>query len=149
MVGSSKERMMQYVCEVPPNTWFRIETEAEAALESRDMSHAVEKYFKQAREQAAQTYVPPKSARYVEQNIGLNAHIQRVMPRFLTLRDGEGKALVTAMLPPEGSDEQDFRPIIVGSENSDPYPDYGEAIAKLGEHLGLTLDHAHCYPYRR
>ena len=140
---------MQYVCDAPPNTWFRIETEAEAALESRDMKHAVEKYFKQAREQAAQTYVPPKSARFIEQNIGLNAHIQRVMPRFLTLRDSEGKALVTAMLPPEGLDERAFKPIIVGVENSDPYPDYGDAIATLGDHLDLTLDPTRCYPYRR
>ena len=85
---------MQYVCEAPPNTWFRIETEAEAARESRDMNHAVEKYFKQAHEQAARAYVPPKSGHVIEQSIGLKAHIQRVMPVFLTLRDGEGKALV-------------------------------------------------------
>jgi hypothetical protein len=41
---------MQYVCDAPPNTWFRFETEAESALESRAMNHAVEKYFQQARE---------------------------------------------------------------------------------------------------
>lgn len=140
---------MQYVCEAPPNTWFRIETEAEAALESRAMNHAVEKYFQQAHEQAAKSYVPPRSAHYVEQNIGLKAHIQRVMPRFLTLRDGEGKALVTAMLPPAGQDERAFKPIIVGVENSDPYLEHGDAIAKLGQHAGLTLDPTRCYPYRR
>ena len=28
-----QERMMQYVCDAPPNTWFRIETKLEAALE--------------------------------------------------------------------------------------------------------------------
>ena len=93
---------MQFVCEAPPKTWFRIETEGEATLESRAMNHAVEKYFKQAYEQAAKTYVPPKTRSYIEQNIGLKAHIQRAMPRFLTLRDGEGNALVTAMLPPDG-----------------------------------------------
>jgi hypothetical protein len=141
--------MMQYVCDAPPNTWFRIETEGEATLESRAMNHAVEKYFKQAAEQAARSYVPPKTARYVEQNIGLKAHVQRVMPRFMTLRDSEGGALVTAMLPPEGEDERVFRPIIVGFENTDPYPDYGDEIAILGSHLGLTLDPARCYPYRR
>jgi hypothetical protein len=140
---------MQYVCEAPPNTWFRIETEAEAARESRDMNHAVEKYFKQAHEQAARAYVPPKSGHVIEQSIGLKAHIQRVMPVFLTLRDGEGKALVTAMLPPLGQDEKNFKPIIVGCENSDPYPEFGEAIGKLAEHFGLTLDPARCFPYRR
>jgi hypothetical protein len=34
---------MQFVCDAPPKTWFRIETEGEAALESRAMDHAVEK----------------------------------------------------------------------------------------------------------
>ena len=140
---------MQFVCEAPPKTWFRIETEGEAALESRAMDHAVEKYFKQAYEHAAKTYVPPKTGLYIEQNIGLKAHVQRVMPRFLTLRDREGTALVTAMLPPGGQDERTFKPIIVGSGNSDPYLEHGEAIRKLGEHLGFTLDPVRCYPYRR
>ena len=36
---------MQFVCDAPPKTWFRIETEGEAALESRAMDHAVEKDF--------------------------------------------------------------------------------------------------------
>ena len=141
---------MQFVCDAPPNkTWFRIETEGEAALESRAMNHAVEKFFKQAYEHAAKTYVPPRSAPYIEQNIGLKAHIQRVMPMFLTLRDPEGKALVTAMLPPLGKDERSFKPIIVGFDNSDPYPEHGDAIRQLGRHFGLTLDAARCYPYRR
>jgi hypothetical protein len=140
---------MQYVCDAGSKTWFRFETEAEAALESRAMSHAVERYFKQARDEAVSTYVPPKSAHYIEQNIGLKAHIQKAMPRFLTLRDGEGNALVTAMLPPEGEDERTFRPVVVGIENTDPYPEHGEAIQALAKHFGLTLDAARCYPYRR
>jgi hypothetical protein len=142
--------MMQFVCDAPGNkTWFRIETEGEAALESRAMNHAVDKYFKQNHEQAAKTYVPPRSAPYIEQNIGLKAHIQRVMPLFLTLRDAEGTALVTAMLPPKGKDERSFKPIIVGFDNCDPYPEHGDAIRALGRHFGLTLDPARCYPYRR
>jgi hypothetical protein len=141
--------MMQFVCDAPPNTWFRIETEAEAAFESRAMDHAVEKYFGQAYEQAAQTFVPPASAAFFERSIGLKEHIQRVMPVFLTLRDAEGKALVTAMLPPAGHDDRAFRPIIVGIANADPFLEYGGAIRKLGQHYGLTLDPARCYPYRR
>jgi hypothetical protein len=140
---------MQYVCDAPPNTWFRIETEGEAGLEARAMNHAVERYFRQAQEEAAHSYVPPKGARYVEQNIGLKAHIQKAMPRFLTLRDSEGKTLVTAMLPPQGMDERSFKPIVVGFENTDPYPEYAEAIAALGRHFRLTLDPVRCYPYRR
>ena len=141
---------MQYVCDASQNkTWFRIETEAEAISESRAMEHAVEKYFRQAREQAVKSYVPPRSGYYFEQNIGLNAHVQRVMPIFLTLRDAEGNALATAMLPPAGQDVRGFRPIIVGHSNNDPFPEHGEAIAKLAEHYSLTLDPGRCYPYRR
>jgi hypothetical protein len=140
---------MQFVCDAPPKTWFRIETEGEAALESRAMNHAVEKYFKQAYQQAAKSYVPPKTGSYIEQSIGLKPYVQRVMPRFLTLRDNEGKALVTAMLPPDGQDERTFRPIIVGADNSDPYGEHGEAIRILAQHVGLTLDAGRCYPYRR
>src|SRR5215471_16969659 len=113
---------MQYVCEAPPKTWFRIETEAEAALEARAMNHAVDKHFQQAYEQAAKTYVPPRSGHFVEQNIGLKAHIQRVMPIFLTLRDGEGNALATAMLPTGGKEDRTFKTIIVGVGNKDPFP---------------------------
>src|SRR5260221_546969 len=44
---------MQYICEAPPKTWFRIETVAEAGFESRAMEHAVERYFRQAYGHAA------------------------------------------------------------------------------------------------
>src|SRR5215212_11477612 len=101
---------MRYVCDAPSGkTWFQIETEAEAALESDLMQHAVEKHFRQVREHAATTYVPP-SGSYIEQNIGLKAHLQRVMPVFLTLRDQEGIGLATAMLPPPGEDARTVRP---------------------------------------
>ena len=70
---------MQYVCDADQTTWFRIETDAEAISESQAMAHAVEKYFRQAREQATKSYVPPRSGHYIEQNIGLKAHIQRAM----------------------------------------------------------------------
>jgi len=91
------------------------------------MSHAVEKHFIQAQEHAAKSYIAP-SGPFFEQNIGLKAHLERSMPIFLTLRDGEGNALVTAMLPSVGDDEKTFRPVIVGRENSDPFPEHGDAI---------------------
>jgi hypothetical protein len=139
---------MQYICDAPGSkAWFRIETEGEAALESDAMEHAVEKYFRLTWEAAAQSYRPASSS-FVERDIGLKAHIQRAMPLFLTLRDAEGQALVTAMLPPGGRQAPGFRIVIVGAANRDPYPEHGDAIAKLGEHFGLTLDRAHCYPYR-
>ncbi len=139
---------MQYICDAPgAKTWFRIETEGEAALESDAMGHAVEKYFRQAWEAAAQSYRSTSSS-FVEQNIGLKAHIRRIMPLFLTLRDAEGKPLATAMLPPDGRQAPGFRIVIVGAANRDPYPEHGDAIAKLGEHFGLRLDRNSCYPYR-
>ena len=141
---------MQYVCDgVGTRTWFRLETAAEAAAESRDMDHAVQKYFKDSYELATQSYVPPASARVFEQNIGLKAHILKVMPRFLTLRNNEGKPLVTAMLPPVGHDAKTSRIIIVGPANADPYVDHADDIKKLGLHVKLTLDPARCFPYRR
>jgi len=112
---------MKYVCDAPGgNTWFRIETEAEAASESDAMRHAVEKFFRKEQEKATQTFQPSSKLNF-EQEIGLKAHIQREMPLFLTLRDDEGNPLVTAMLPPGGHDDRSFRPIIVGMANADPY----------------------------
>lgn len=140
---------MQFICDGPNGTWFRIETEGEAFQESQLMSHAVEKHFRQAAEEAAKTFVPLASEWSFEQNIGLKSHVQKVMPIFVTLRDGEGKGLVTAMLPPAGKDETSFRPVVVGPANSDPYPKYGEDITALARHYRLMLDPVRCFPYRR
>ena len=140
---------MKYVCDAPGgNTWFRIETEAEAASESDGMRHAVEKFFRKEQEKAIQSFQPPSKV-YFEQEIGLKAHVQREMPLFLTLRDGEGNPLVTAMLPPGWLDDKSFRPIIVGIANADPYVDHADAIRALGQHFGLTLERGRYYPYRR
>jgi len=140
---------MKFICDAPGGkTWFRIETEAEAAAESALMRHAVERYFCREREAARQSF-RPVSAVFIEQEIGLDAHIQREMPRFLTLRDQNGSALVTAMLPAEGQAAGGFRCIVVGPDNSDPYPAHGEAIEALGRHVDLSLDRARCYPYQR
>src|ERR1700720_2176168 len=140
---------MRYVCDAPDGkTWFRIETEAEAASESETMRHAVEKYFRKEQEKASASFQPISKVSF-EQEIGLKAHIQREMPLFLTLRDGEGSPVATAMLPPGGKDDRSFRPIIVGPGNADPYPEEGDAIRALGEHFGMKLERARCYPYRR
>jgi hypothetical protein len=140
---------MRYVCDAPDGkTWFRIETEAEAAGESETMRHAVEKYFRKEQEKATTSFQPISKVSF-EQEIGLKAHIQREMPLFLTLRDGDGNPLATAMLPPGGKDDRSFRPIIVGPGNADPYPEEGDAIRGLGEHYGIALERARCYPYRR
>jgi hypothetical protein len=140
---------MEYICDAPPETWFRLVTLAEAQAESRLMDHAVERYFREAYEKAAKAYVPPAGGRFIEQNIGLKDFIQRTMPMFLTLRNNEGKALATAMLPPGGRAAAAFRPIIVGKGNSDPYPAFGDRIQALAKHLGLQLDRDRCYPYQR
>jgi hypothetical protein len=141
---------MQFVCDASSTqTWFRIETESEAVRESRDMDHAVEKHFRQAQEHAVGCFSPPSSARYIERDIGLKDHVRRSMPIFLTLRDATGKALATAMLPPEGQNDRQLRPILVGPSNSDPFAEHAEAIRKLGEHFGLSLDARRCYPYHR
>jgi hypothetical protein len=140
---------MRYVFEAPGGkTWFRIETEGEAVGESETMRHAVEKYFRKEHERAAQTFQPMSKINF-EQEIGMKAHVQRHMPLFLTLRDGDGNALATAMLPPGGRDDRSFRPIIVGPGNADPYEEHETAIAALGDHFGMVLERTRCYPYRR
>lgn len=140
---------MEYVCDAPGSkAWFRIETEAEAVRESEEMDHSVEKYFRREREKAVQLY-RPTSTNFIERNIGLAAHLKSAMPLFLTLRDAEGAALATAMLPPRGEDEANFRIIIVSRSNGDPYPAEADAIAELGKHYGLTLPRDRCFPYPR
>ncbi len=143
---------MRFVCDAAGRkTWFRIETEAEAARESELMRHAVEKHFRRAYEQAFQAYRPAPGP-FFEQDIGRAAHIHRAMPVFLTLRDGDGDALATAMLPPQqaaGRDNLVCSPMVVGPGNADPFPEHGEAIRDLGRHFGLALDRARCYPYHR
>ena len=140
---------MKYICDAPgKTTWFRLENEIEAEEESRLMNHAVAKHFRQSQDAAAASFKPP-SDRYIEQEIGRAAHIQREMPLFLTLRDREGKALVTAMLPPEGKADQAPQKIVVGPSNSDPYPDHQDAIEALGAHFGMSVGRDECFPYRR
>jgi hypothetical protein len=145
---------MRFVCDAAGGkAWFRIETEAEAMRESELMRHAVEKHFRRAYEQASLAYRPAPGP-FVEQDIGRAAHIRRTMPVFLTLRDGEGNALATAMLPPQrlqaaGRDDVALCPMVVGAGNGDPYPEHGEAIQALGQHFGLALNRARCDPYGR
>jgi hypothetical protein len=139
---------MQFVCDAPgAKTWFRIETEGEAAIESEMMRHAVEKYFRRERASAVQRYKPPVAA-FIERDIGLNAHVQRTMPLFLTLRANDGTALATAMLPPGGGADDSFRTIIVGPANADPFATHNDAIQALAAHFGLTLSRELCYPYQ-
>ena len=140
---------MQFVCDAPGRkAWFRIESDAEASQESLAMNHAVEKYFRREQEKAAQTY-RPASPHYIEQDIGRAAHIARQMPLFLTLRDHEGAPLATAMLPPCGQTNVNFRSIIVGPSNGDPFGAQGEAIAALAAHYKIVLDRDSCFPYSR
>ena len=111
---------MHYVCDAPGGkTWFRIETEAEALRESEMMRHAVEKYDRREREKAAQSF-RPRSNVFFEQEIGFREHIHREMPLFLTLRDDDGDALATAMLPPSGREDRSFRTIIVAGKTMIP-----------------------------
>jgi hypothetical protein len=138
---------MEYVCDAPGDrTWFRLVHEGEAAAESTAMGHAVEKHYRREWERAEAAYQPSTTV-YIEQDIGKAAHIQRAMPMFVTLRDQDGRALVTAMVPPKGQTAGSC--IVVGPANADPYPDHADAIEALGRHLGIRLDRAACYPYRR
>lgn len=138
---------MKYVCDAGGGrTWFQIETEAEAQAESDAMRHAVIRYFQRERQRAAASYKPGDVA-YIERDIGLKSHIARTMPMFLTLRADDGEPLATAMLPPGGKPDPNFKIIIVGPANSDPYERHTQAIDILAKHMGLRLTREACFPY--
>jgi hypothetical protein len=138
---------MRFVCEAPAGrTWFQIETEAEAEAEARDMRHAVNKHFLRFLTAARQAYRPPPGAG-IERDIGLKGHVERTMPRFMTLRSDDGAGLVTAMLPPKSRGSMGFV-ILVGPDNGDPYVEHADAIEALARHVGLPLPRETSYPYK-
>jgi hypothetical protein len=51
------------------------------------------------------------------------------------------------MLAPAGRGDPNFKTIIVGEDNSDPYSEHDEAIRALGTHYGLSLARETCFPY--
>jgi hypothetical protein len=139
---------MRYVCEAPGGkTWFRLETEAEAEAEAALMRHAVDKYFRRYEAAARESFRAPLGAPTFEQGIGLKDHIARTMPLFVTLRADDGTGLATAMLPPEGRNQVNFKIVIVGPDNSDPYETHETAIVALAQHYGLPLERDECFPY--
>jgi hypothetical protein len=136
---------MKYVCDARHGrTWFRIETDAEAEGETTLMRHAVEKHFRRAQDAARASYRPGPG---LERDVGLKAHIAKASPLFLTLRADDGTGLATAMLPPLGKADPEFRIILVGPENADPYAAHADAIKLLGAHYGLNLPRDRCFPY--
>jgi hypothetical protein len=148
-VGAGGGGGVKFICDAPSGkSWFWIETSAEAVSESRAMQHAVEKFFLVEEEKATRKFRSTETG-FVEQEIGLKAHLRSSMPMFMTLRDAEGRPLATAMLPPNGRESATFRPIIVGPGNSDPYMEHGRAIEVLGRRFVLALDRARCFPYAR
>ena len=133
---------MEYICDAPDDrTWFRLVTEGEALAESEQMRHAVEKHFRREREKAADSFHPLTNV-FIEQDIGKEAHIQREMPLFLTLRDQDGAPLVTAMLPPGGRATVPSAASSSGPANGDPYKQHGDAIEALADHFDIPLDRA-------
>jgi hypothetical protein len=139
---------MRYVCDAPGGaTWFRLETEAEAEAEAALMHHAVDKHFRRYEAAARESYRAPQGVPAFEQAIGLKDHVARSMPLFLTLRADDGEGLATAMLPPQGRNQANFKIVIVGPENADPYGAHAKAIEGLGAHFGLELPRESCFPY--
>ena len=131
---------MQYICDAPEKkAWFRIESSVEAALESAVMKNAIEVQYENALRAAVQTYQPSTRLRFIERNIGLNAHVARTMPMFLTLRDSEGNHLANAMLPPCGRNDEGFVCHIVGPGGSDALKAEASAVDALERHFGLSV----------
>jgi hypothetical protein len=139
---------LRFVCDAPDGaTWFRFETEAEAEAEAALMRHAVDKYYRRHEAAARESYRTPKGAASFEQVIGLKDHLAKAMPLFLTLRAADGEGLATAMLPPQGRNQVNFRIVIVGPENADPYEHNEKAIEALAQHFNIELPREECFPY--
>lgn len=139
---------MRYVCDAPGGaTWFRLETEAEAEAEAALLRHAIDKYFRRFEAAARESYRAPPGSPTFEQAIGLKDHVARTMPLFLTLRANDGEGLASAMLPPEGRNQVNFRIVIVGPENSDPYDQHDTKIEALARHFKTELPRETCFPY--
>ncbi|MGQ0531998.1 MAG: hypothetical protein ACT4OF_04800 [Caulobacteraceae bacterium] len=139
---------MRYVCDAPGGAaWFRLETEAEAEAEAVLMNHAVDKYFRRYEAAARESFRAPLGAPTFEQAIGLKDHVAKVMPLFLTLRSADGDGLATAMLPPQGRNQVNFKIVIVGPGNADPYEGHEPEIEALAQHFGIELPREECFPY--
>ena len=139
---------MRYVCDAPGGSaWFRLETEAEAEAEAVLLRHAVDKYFRRYEAAARESYRAPPGAPTFEQAIGLKDHVAKVMPLFLTLRSAEGEGLATAMLPPQGRNQVNFKIVIVSPENADPYEEHEPEIEALALHFNIELPREECFPY--
>lgn len=83
---------------------------------------------------AVAAYKPTSTASF-EQNIGLEACLQREMPLFLTPRDVGHDGLAAAKLPSGGCDAQCLTIVVGGPGNSDPYLAHANAIQALGAHF--------------
>jgi len=140
---------MRYVCDASERlAWFRLETEGEAVSESVETHAGVAYFFREARRTALLSYRPRADLSFFERDIGLEAHIQRAMPLFLTLRDRDGTALVTAMLPPAGKDSGSHSIFVWGAGGVDPYESHALALQVLETKFDLSIidrmDDGHC-----
>jgi hypothetical protein len=108
--------------------WVDITSAEEANVEGRKMHHAVYQYFVHDERKS----VASGSAEAT----------------YYSLRSVEtGEPVVTARVGAPGGaiPGMNGRALIVGHDNYDPYPQYGQQIKALGDHLGVSLDDG--YPY--
>ena len=131
---------MRYVCDVSERmTWFRIETDGEALLEAMATQIAVAYFFEEERRKALSSYRPRAELSFLERDIGLESHIQRTMPLFLTLRDNNGSALATTMLPLDGKDDGVFPVLVWGAGSVDAYELHTVALRALEKHFDIPI----------
>ena len=130
---------MQYVCDAPGRrAWFRIETEGEASLEAQDMGHSLDYFFRHERDTATRAYAPLRTLSFIERDIGLSAHLTRTMPIFLTLRESDGTAVASALLP-QDPDQLSIAARVIGPGDNDAFREQREALQALEKHLGKKL----------
>jgi len=108
-------------------------------LESEVMKVRIDTEFRNERDRATRSYRPHPRLQSIERDIGLNAHVLRVMPIFLTLRDREGTALANAVLPPEDKSRGVDHSVVVGPDYANPFASQSDAIKALEQHYDISL----------
>jgi hypothetical protein len=127
---------------VPPKTWFRIETEAEAFQNRRPWTMRW-RYFNRPGAGRCRLRSTGRAPRHrAEHRPERTSERVPIFSPCATTR----ATLATAMLPPTGQTEREFRPCC--GTQPDPIRVYRGHQA-LGKHCGLTLDPVRCFPYRR
>lgn len=134
---------MQIVLALPDGTtWHLLETQQECDQEGVVMHHHISMAFRmeslKVRAEYRESIIPEFQTQDAEERYEF-----RHRSLFFSLRNAEGKSLVSGMLP-RGTAVGD--PVFVAYSNYDPYVEHEVAIVELGKLYGFDLSCGQAYP---